>query len=173
MFGTLEWSRRDPMWFKINLTLFFKSHTFLTKGKIKLIFEDIYKMWYFRRMWWKWHQNWCSNTEMGVLSDKYLNHFTHTWSLWSLVGGVVLCCGIIIDSNTHSMINISVSRRMNPFPPKTVNFVPLSKCINPRLTNETCLTIRAVVATHLHPWIIATEVWWTWFWYQWIGIGLF
>ena len=33
------------------------------------------------------------------------NHFTHMKSLWSLVGGIVLHRGIIIDRNVHSKID--------------------------------------------------------------------
>ncbi len=68
------------VWFKINLILF-KSQIFHKWDKIINIFEDIYKLWYLRRMWWKWHQNRCSNTEMGVIFRQIVkNSFTHTKS---------------------------------------------------------------------------------------------
>ncbi len=30
-------------------------------------FEDIYTLWCLGRIWWKWHQNWWWNNEMGIL----------------------------------------------------------------------------------------------------------
>ena len=77
-------------WFKINSTIF-KSHiSHKWENNIDL-FEDIYKVWYLGRMWWKWHQN-C--TDVGKLNGSPFltngRHFTCTQSIWSLVGNIVL-----------------------------------------------------------------------------------
>ncbi len=39
--------------------------------------------WYLGRMWWKWPQNWCSNTEMGALFGQIVKNgfYAHVWSL--------------------------------------------------------------------------------------------
>ena len=52
------------------------------------LFDNIYKMSYLERIWWKWHQNWCSNTEMEV-RQIVKNHFTHKKSRVLL--GVLHC----------------------------------------------------------------------------------
>ncbi len=71
-----SWGRATTEWFKINLTLF-KSHISHKWRNIMDLFEDIHKGWYLSRIWWKWHQNWCWNNEMGVLFWQIVkNYFT-------------------------------------------------------------------------------------------------
>ncbi len=54
------------------------------------LFEDIHKLWYLGRIWWKWHQNWWWNNEMGVLFWQIVkNHFTRTRKLYRFLSEVL------------------------------------------------------------------------------------
>ncbi len=72
----------NTVWFKINLTLF-ETHISHKLNSIMNLFDNIYKAWYLGMMWWKWHQNWCSNTETGALFWQIVKkNFTHTQNQW-------------------------------------------------------------------------------------------
>ena len=71
------------VWFKINLTLF-ETHISHKSNSIMNLFDNIYKAWYLGMMWWKLHQNWCSNTETRPLFWQTVKkNFTHTQNQWS------------------------------------------------------------------------------------------
>ncbi len=39
-------------------------------SSIQLIYLNIFTKWYCGRMWWKWHANWCWNSEMKVFNSQ-------------------------------------------------------------------------------------------------------
>ncbi len=54
----------------------FKIHISHKLDCIMNLFENIYKAWYLGMKWWKWHQNQCSNTEMGAIFGQTVKKFT-------------------------------------------------------------------------------------------------
>ncbi len=80
------------VWLKIRWILF-KTHISHKWDNIMNLFEDIYKLWYLGRMWWKWHQNWCSNTEMVVLFKQIIkNRFTHQQYVYKYMVNKITKC---------------------------------------------------------------------------------
>ena len=60
------------------------SKIMLTGVYLYWLFENIYKVRYLGRVYWKWRQNWCSNNEMKVLFGQIVKfHFAYVKSMES------------------------------------------------------------------------------------------